>query len=130
MVPCRTSRSALPLHALPRLELPADCALHVAIASGKATVVLVKPGHPFAMAEIGSHALLSGGRSEHRVVQLRHRCSYEGDQPVARAYEDWGDRLAPPALLGAAREPVAASSVQALFDASASFGPRRWWRSA
>ena len=63
MVPCRTSRSALPLRALPRLELPADCALHVAIAGGKATVVLVKPGHPFATAEIGSHALLSGGET-------------------------------------------------------------------
>jgi len=97
----------------------------VAIASGKATVVLVKPGHPFATAEIGAHALLSGGRSEHRVVQLRFRCSYGGEQLVARAYADWGGRLAPATLLGTAREPVAASSVQALFDASASFGTRR-----
>ena len=125
LVACRTSRSGLALRALPRLELPADCALHVAIASGKATVVLVKPGHPFATAEIGAHALLSGGRSEHRVVQLRFRCSYGGEQLVARAYADWGGRLAPATLLGTAREPVAASSVQALFDASASFGTRR-----
>ena len=135
LVACRTSRSGLALRALPRLELPADCALHVAIASGKATVVLVKPGHPFATAEIGAHALLSGGRSEHRVVQLRFRCSYGGEQLVARAYADWGGRLAPATLLGTAREPVAASSAQALFDASPSFGTRRataldrWWRS-
>ena len=58
-------------------------------------------------------------------MQLRHRCSYVGEQLVARAYADWGDRLAPTTLLGAAREPVAASSVQALFDASPSFGTRR-----
>ena len=125
LVPCRTSRSALPLHSLPRLELQVGCALHAALASGEATVVLVPPSHPFATAEIGDHALLSAGRAEHSVLQLRHRCSYAGDQLVARAYTDWGGRLAPARLLGATLGPVAASSVQALFDASASFGTRR-----
>ena len=118
-MPCRKSRSALPLLSLPRLELHAGCALHAALASGEATVVLVPPSHPFATAEIGAHALLSAGRTEHSVLQLRHRCSYAGDQLVARAYADWGVRLAPARLIGATLGPVAASSVQAHFDASA-----------
>ena len=52
LVPCRTSRNGLALHALPRLELLADCMLHAAIASGKATIVLVRLGHPFAWARL------------------------------------------------------------------------------
>ena len=117
----KTSKQALLLKHLPQLTLEAGCAMHAALQQGDADVVLVPDTHVLATTAIGSYALLSGGRRVHQVMRVRHCCTYSGEQPVARAFDDWRGRLAPLSMLGTAPELAEPHAVQDLFDASASW---------